>query len=78
MNNPYIEALNKHREVVIVSNNDREYSAIFWKDAAGIICSFNHTFGILKRPEYTNERFLEHIKTMQEDNALIFIRGCND
>lgn len=78
MNNPYIDALNKHREIVIVSQNENEYSAIFWKDAAGIICSFNYSFGILKRPEYTNERFLEHIKAMQEDNALIFIRGCND
>lgn len=78
MNNPYIEALNSHKEIVIVSQDDREYSAIFWKDKAGIICSFNYSFGVLKRPEYTNERLLEHIENMQKENALIFIRGCND
>lgn len=73
--NKYIEALNNHKEVVIVSRNENEQSAIFWKSSIGEYHSFNIEFSVLSRPDYSDDRFINHIETMQKENAYIFIRG---
>ena len=72
----FISALNKGREIVIVSRDeDNEcMSSVFWKEGNTIYC-FCRSVGIIPRPDMTDAQFSEHIENMCLEGAHIFIRG---
>ena len=74
--NGYIKALNMGKEVVIVSGGIFDNSAIFWKQD-GIIKSFTRSFGVMERPDMTEQRFIDHIEALAREGAQFFIRGTN-
>lgn len=76
--NKYIEALNKGSEVVIVNDNPDFFSAIFWKDREGSYSSFSKAIGESKRPDFNDDRFLEHIAELETEGVRIFIRGFEE
>ena len=77
MKSKYLEALNNGREVVIISADENDDSAIFWK-SNGKIYSFSVNMGTLERTDQTAERLQKHFERMEAENAQIFIRGYAD
>lgn len=77
--NQYIEALKNGKEIVIIANDPKCSSAIFWINDDGNIVTFSRHLGIFERDifdGFTLSDFEKHIQIMEEENALIFIRGC--
>lgn len=75
MNNKYVEALNNGAEVVIVSANPADNSAIYWKRSGNYFTFCTATGEMERSRDYNDERFIKHLQKMQNDAALIFIRG---
>lgn len=75
MNNKYVEALNNGAEVVIVSANPADNSAIYWKRGGNYFTFCTATGEMERSRDYNDERFVKHLQKMQNDAALIFIRG---
>ena len=72
----YMEALNQGKEVIIIAPFEEYNSAIFWKKR-GRLYSFTRELGILeRRPEELSEAdLLQHFEDMENEEAMIFIRG---
>ena len=75
--NKYLEAINKGRGITIIAQNELADSATFWKSGTQYR-SFSLNFGIMDRSDMTDERFIKHMEKMENENALIFIRGYLD
>lgn len=76
--NQYIKALQSGEEVIIIANNPKYSSAIFWMNNDGNIVTFSRHLGIIERnvfDDFTLSDFEKHIQIMEEENALIYIRG---
>lgn len=75
----YLDAVNKGREVVIVTgeNDSESQSAIFWK-MGDFFHSFNVEMGMLPRTDMTDARFEKHIQRMLKEGCYVFIRGFED
>lgn len=75
MTEKWIQALKSGSEIVIISAELGDDSAIFWMDRNDTIHSFNRSFGVMKRPDMDVDRLKEHLQTMHEEGASIFVRG---
>ena len=76
--NQYVKALQSGAEVVIISSDNKCCSAVFWMNNDGNIVTFSRHLGIFERTDFdgfTLSDFEKHIQNMEEENALIFIRG---
>ena len=77
--NKYIDAMRDGAEVVVIASDPKCSSAIFWINEDGNIVTFSRHLGIFERDifdGFTLSDFEKHIQIMEEENALIFIRGC--
>lgn len=72
--NKYTEALKKGHEVVIVSKNANDDSAIFYMNKAGDIYSYSRNIGLIKRTK-TLEHFAKHFERTEQEGATLYIRG---
>ena len=75
MTEKWIQALKSGSEIVIISAELGDDSAIFWMDRNGTIHSFNRSFGVMNRPDMDVDRLKEHLQTMHKEGASIFVRG---
>lgn len=75
--NKYIKAIEAGSELVIISKDHNDDSAIFWQ-AAGKIYSFCRSFGTMERTDINHERLTNHILNMIDEESEVYIRGRND
>lgn len=73
--NKYTRALYAGREIVIISANENEDSAIFFMSAAGKIYSFSRHLEYIERADLTPARIDKHFNKMLAEGATLFIRG---
>ena len=73
--NSYYEVMRDGKEIVIISKDELADSAIFYMTRAGVICSFNRSFGLMDRPDMSKERFERHIRKMLDEGSSVIVRG---
>lgn len=73
--NEYEKVLKAGREIVVVSADKNDDSAIFFCDRSGSLFSFSRNMGLLKRTDRSISEIAEHIEKMNDNYNHVFIRG---